>query len=396
MERSDRVRIVAVSALAVLVMGGVVAWGVLGQPARARSAQEPPEASGPPSAERPPPHDPRAEEPLPDECEPKEGEAPKVAFDAPGDRVDFGPLRQGVTVEKEVVVRNAGTGLLCVRDTETGCGCVKAQWLGSNRVPPGGEGRLKIRVLTDGREGPQDRAVRLYTNQPDRRVAELRVAADVRLGLVVAGAGGGTISFGVHAAGRPAKYVLRLRCPKSDPPWQVTGVESLAPVEERTAFRWEAKEVEPNDPEFRHLDLWIHHPGRAALGPVYERISVKTTHPERAEFVVDSQMNVVPKYYASPMRVALGPVREASVAARTVYLMAGEAGTPFEVKGVRVDGEGFLAGEPRRVPEGWAVDVRYDGMARGAGRLRAELVFDVDDAEAPEVRVTLSADVQGS
>jgi hypothetical protein len=79
-----------------------------------------------------------------------------------------------------------------------------------------------------------------------------------------------------------------------------------------------------------------------------------------------------------------------------VFVLPGEAGQKFRVTGVRFEGTGFAAGAPREVPEGWAVDVRYDGLARGAGPVKAVLVVAIDDAEVPEVRVPFEADVAGS
>jgi hypothetical protein len=396
MDRADRLRVAWVAALAVAVMAGVVASAL-----HLRSqggGRDPFDVAGGDDPRDRVPETPRrrGEAPLPAECEPREGFAPVAEVDLPGGRLDFGDLRQGVVVEREVPVRNRGTGLLCVTDIETGCGCVKADWVGESRIPPGGTGALKIRVDTAGREGPQDRTVVLYVNDPARRTVSFKVRLEIRLGLVVVSGGGHTVSFGTRPAGRPASLPVRIRCPKDERPWEVLGVESALAEGERTAFTWRLDPVEPAAEGSREYDLVLTHPGTTRLGPAYERIRVRTSHPERPEILLDTQVLVVPKYYAQPPKVSLLRVRREAVNTRTIFVLPGEPGATFRVKGARVEGTGFAAATPRTVPEGWAVDVRYDGAARGAGRVKATLVVEVDDAELPEVRVPLEAEVLGS
>ena len=49
---------------------------------------------------------------------------------------------------------------------------------------------------------------------------------------------------------------------------------------------------------------------------------------------------------------------------------------------------------PRKVPEGWAVEVRYDGKSRASGStVEATLVIRVKDDELKELRVPLRATI---
>jgi hypothetical protein len=336
------------------------------------------------------------DEPLPAECEPKPGSPPKAEVALPGGALDFGPLRQGVVVEKDVEIRNLGTGVLCVLDLDTGCGCVKATWVGDNHVPPGGKGTLRVRLDTAGRDGPIERTLTLYTNEPGRKSIQFKVRGDVRLGLIVAGAAGQQISFGLRPPKKATTVPVRLRCPKDEPPWEVVAVESaLDAAGEATKYAWEVVAAEPPSPEFRDVDLRLTHPGTAKLGAESGRVRIRTSHPERPEILLDTQILVVPKYYPQPKQVSILRVRPDSPAARTISILAAEPEVPFRVLSAKVEGTGFLAGEPRTVPGGQAVDVRYDQVARGAGRVKATLVVSIDDPELPEVRVPLEADVLG-
>lgn len=397
MQRDERLRVLWVALLALGVMGGVVAfaWRSRATPADGDDLRvlRPPEPVVPATA------DPRRDA-VEAGCEVDPERPPAIAFDLPGNRLDVGALKQNVVVEREVVVRNTGRGVLCIRDVETGCGCVKAEWVGAARVAPGAAGTLKVKVDTAGREGTQEKAVRLFTNDPARRVAEFVVHAEVRLGIVVgalSGAGGPMVYFGQHAPGQAATGKVRLRSPKDEPEWTVTAVESLQTDPAlRTTFRWKLLPTEPSDERSRCYDLELVHPGRPDVGAFYEAVRVRTTHPERATIDLQTQLHVLQKFYTGPLRATFGFVRrDGKVPTKTVYVMAGEAGTDFVVKGAVVEGEGFVADAPRRVKEGWAVDVRYDGRARDVGRVAATLVVAIDDAEVAELRVPLEAHVAG-
>src|SRR5262245_10698737 len=182
MDRADRFRVAWVALLAVGVMVGVVASALH---LRALGRSHDPTAREPGTEVPYVPRKRPREQPLPAECEVEPGREPKAELDLPAGGLDFGSQRQGVVVEREVKVRNTGKGTLCILDHDTGCGCVKAEWVGGNQVPPGGTGTVKIRLDTAGRDGPVDRTIVLYLNEPQRRTLAFKVRADVRLGVVV-------------------------------------------------------------------------------------------------------------------------------------------------------------------------------------------------------------------
>ena len=413
MDRDRRLRVTLVAALVVGVVAGVLVSGLLARreaDADARGAStsrlgrfDPPHALG---------HRDHGGV-MPAGCEVDPKSPPVIGFDVPAELVDFGSLRQGVQVEKTITVRNTGSGVLCISDVETGCGCVKADWTGDAHVLAGGSGPLRIRIDTTGKEGTLEKSLRVHSNDPARKIAELKVRLDIRLGVVVGqlpGAGQSGINFGTHAPGKAATMALRLKSPKDDPAWEVVGVDSAAPAPEgesgagaragagaeRTVFTWKLVPAEPNDPIFRCYDLMLTHPGRTAMGPMIERVKIRTSHPDRPEILLDTQIQVVTKFYSSPVRGAFGFVRKGAVPpSRTILVMAGEATTDFVLTSAEIEGKGFVAAEPRRVKEGWAVDVRYDGQARGGGPVKATLVAKIADPELPELRVPLEATVMG-
>jgi hypothetical protein len=395
MSGAERLRVLLVGVLALGVMGGVVFVALRGRDSAAGAHADdvvprelPPTRTGTS----------RRGEPLAG-CETTETSPPGIAVDVPTGLLDLGAHRQGDVITHDVTVRNTGSGVLCVEDVNTGCGCVKADWIGDKHVPAGAAGTVRIVVDTAGREGRSEKAVTLYTNVRGQPAHQFFVRVDVKLGLMVGAMQGGLpshyLQFGTHAPGQKATFRVRLKSPKDEPAWEVKSVAS-ADAEKPTAYTWEVVPAEPGDPEFRCYDLVVTHPGRADLGTSNERVIVTTTHPQRPTLEFDAMLHVVTKFYASPSRPSFGFIRATDPSPlKTVYVYPGEAGAPFTVTGAKVEGTGFTASAPRATKEGWAVDVRYDGQARASGKITATLLITIDDPEMPVVKVPIEGHVMG-
>ena len=335
---------------------------------------------------------------LPPDCEPNKTTPGKVVFDLPADILDIGGVKQGETLERDIVVQNKGTGLLCVREKpRTGCGCVQAEWVGEMRLRPEGSGIVRVRVDTKGREGPNQKDVTVVSNDPDRPEAVFHVKFEVKLGVLVAKSAnvtaGSVVYFGRHAPGKPGTAVVRLKSPLADPEWKVTAVEGT-----KTKFTWTVAPAEPNDPIFRQFDVTITHPGSDQLDLNDESLKILTTHPDRPEILLHSQLLVANKYYTSPPIVRFGFVGGTSsvvAAPRMVTVFPGEEGTTFQVTKVEVEGAGFTVGLPvDRGADGWQVEVRYDEQKRGKGPVDAKLILHIADPDLPVIEVPLHAEVR--
>jgi hypothetical protein len=395
MSGSERLRVLLVGALAALVMAGVVFAALRGRDSSA-GAHDPDVV---PTTLPPTRTGTSRRDAMPAGCETTETAPPDIAVDVPSGLLDLGARRQGEVLTRDVTVRNTGSGVLCIQDVATGCGCVKAEWLGDKHVPAGAAGTVRVAVDTAGREGRNEKSVTLYTNIRGRPAHQFFVRVDVSLGLMVGAMQGGLpshyLQFGTHAPGQKATFRVRLKSPKDEPAWEVKSVAS-AGTGPPTAYAWELLPAEPGDPAFRCYDLVVTHPGRADLGTSTERVVVTTTHPQRPTLEFEAMLHVVTKFYASPSRPSFGFIRANDPSPlKTVYVYPGEAGAPFTVTGARVEGAGFTASAPRTTKEGYAVDVRYDGQARASGKITATLVISIDDPEMPVVKVPLEGHVMG-
>jgi hypothetical protein len=399
LDQQSQVRVAWVAALAVLVMVGVVASALAfrNSSGEEESAGDGPRrsplAGGPGSA--------RADKPfeVPEGCAVDPKTPPELRIDLPDHRLELGAVRQGVRIERDVTVRNTGTGTLCVYEPDTGCGCVKATWVGDDhRVRPGGTGTIHLVVSTENREGHQDKVVTVRSNDPARKEVPFRVTLEIRRGLMVVPTAMGSF-FGRHAPNSPGELKMRLKCPIDEAEWQVLSVEGSR----KTAFKWTVERVEPEDKDFRQYDLTIVHPGLSAsqASPVdthNEEVKVRTSHPERPEFALPTQIIVMTKYFASPETIPFGYVGGTTPdRTLTARVVPAEMGAEFAIKDAHVDGGAFeVVGSPKRLKEGWGVDVKYDGKNRKAGVLAATLVVSFDDADFPELRIPIRATVKAN
>lgn len=408
--RDPRARLVVVlsSIAALVVMLGLVGLAIFGSHddagASARGA-----AGGPGShgglGLRPSPSFPGA--PLPSGCLPDPERPPRLELDLPEQGIDFGKLKQGDVVERRVTFRSTGQGPLCIRDVQTGCGCVKARLEGEvRRYEPGESGALLVVFDSEGRYGLQNKAFSVVTNELDQARRTWPVKGDISLGVI---ASVHVLDFGRPRKGVASTGTVRLSSPKTDAAWKVTEVvvkgmgNEPAPV-----CTWEAVEVA--DPTLRVVDLKVTHPGRTQEGLWRAPVIVHLDHPERSTVVLEGQLSILAPVQPTPPMAIFGFIEPGS-SARDITIHLRPATQPpvaFEVKAVRVEapaggtfgpgGVPFLV-EHARVPEAarptWAVKVRYDGKARKPGLLEAELVITTDLQDQPEIRVPLRATLAG-
>lgn len=397
-DRRSRAIVIAASVAALAVMAGLVLLALGG-------SEAPPQAGASPRV----PSAPLVPEgtPMPEGCVPDPAQPPGLQVDLDEAGVDFGRVRQGQQVERRVTFRSTGTGALCIRDVQTGCGCVKARLEGDKRrFEPGESGTLVLLLDSTGRHGVQSKAFSLVTNELAQARRTWPVKADISLGVVAQAQG---LDFGRPRRGAPVTASIRLASPRDEAPWKVSSVTVKGMGSEPApACTWEAREVP--DPALRVVEITVQHPGRTQQGLWRAPVVVGLDHPERREVLLDAQMLVLAPVAATPPQAIFGYVEPgASPRELPVYFRpATTPAIPFKVSEPRVvpmpgqafdaGGAPFVASEVEVPPggqAGWVVRVRYDGKARAPGLLEAELVVATDLPEQPEVRVPLRATVAG-
>jgi hypothetical protein len=390
-ERRGRRVLLLTSVASVLVMGGLVALAVGGQAGASSHEAEP----------TPPRHESLTRQfQWPAGCTPDKERPPHLVVDLKPEGLDFGQVKQGGTIEKTVGFRNEGVGPLCLQDPQTGCGCIKVMLKDDRtRYEPGESGAFVVRLVTEGYQGPQQKSFSVMTNEYESPRRTWSVRADISLGVLAVPS---VLSFGQARRGMPATALVRLTSPKADPPWQIVGVTGVkAPGAEPPAYTWEAKPLQ--DPTLQGYELSVKHPGSTQDGLFSGHVIVRTTHPERAEVMLNVTLVVAAPLTARPPAVMMGYVQNGAVAQPTNVLLQPISNLAFQVLGLRVepatggdpgpDGPGFTAELKKDKSGAPFVEVRYDGKSRKAGLIEAVLVISTDVADQKELRVPLKATV---
>ena len=400
--RRTRWVIVLSSLLTIAVMAAVIAVGREGGEENGPGARGPglhPDGARPRYDGRDASRDPAS---AADACPYDPDHPPRMVFDLPAAGVEFGAVKQGVELEREVVFRNEGSGPLCIRRVDSGCGCIKARLVGDKRrFEPDESGAVRVTLDTRGREGMQKKTITLYTNLVEDPLRKFTVRASITLGLRV---GPSFLNFGRATAGRPAKATVRMRTPKDDADWEVTEVVGTERIDDAVVpYAWEV--VELADPRDLVREIVITHPGITQdQGRSFkDKIVIRTTHPDRPEFEIPAHLLIVKPILAVPPRAVLGYVPSKLPPPR-IRLVPGDDTVEFEItelsfetragESMPADGLGFVATKGQDPSGEWWIEVRYDGKERRSGRIQAVLVIHTDLARMPTVHIDCFANVE--
>jgi hypothetical protein len=86
---------------------------------------------------------------------------------------DFKEVLEGSIVSHDFIVWNTGNTVLKIDQVGPTCGCLKADF--DESIPPGGEGRITLIVDFADHEGPLERTVTVFTNDPKNPDATLNI-----------------------------------------------------------------------------------------------------------------------------------------------------------------------------------------------------------------------------
>jgi hypothetical protein len=301
---------------------------------------------------------------------------PRLRFENAGH--DFGRQERRRTLVTTVRFRNVGDAPLEIRSIDTNCGCAAAL-LSRRRIPPGGEGTMRITWQTGSVAGRRKKIMEVVTNDPVQPVVrypmEIEVVGDARLDptlLAVRGAGEGvTAHF----------YVLALDAGKD---LRVLDVKTSHP-----GIRGTAVPLPDDDPRTGYrVDLTF---GEAlGTGDFHERVTVLTNSPRDPRLTIDVIGSVRREVVVVPERLFF-PRTDRAVT-RKVFLFRPD-GKPLDIKGVD-DATGLFDTETRRVDDAkWEIDVELSGE-HPPGVVRSSLVVRTDAPGDP--RVTVPVEIAGA
>src|SRR5258708_3114371 len=88
--------------------------------------------------------------------------------------IDFGKIRQGNVLTREITIKNTGAKELQIKSVQGNCSCITAT-VEPLKINPGEEGKLTVSLNTTVRTGIQQKAVTVYSNDPREPVQRVTV-----------------------------------------------------------------------------------------------------------------------------------------------------------------------------------------------------------------------------
>ncbi|MBI1767400.1 MAG: DUF1573 domain-containing protein [Bacteroidetes bacterium] len=86
--------------------------------------------------------------------------------------VNFGVVRAGAVLSREIKITNTGKKELIIRHAQSNCSCLTIS-PGQRALKPGQEISMKITLDTQGRTGPQNKSVTIYSTDPQNPVQRI-------------------------------------------------------------------------------------------------------------------------------------------------------------------------------------------------------------------------------
>jgi hypothetical protein len=92
---------------------------------------------------------------------------------------DFKEVIEGSIVSHDFIVWNTGNAVLKIDQVGPTCGCLKADF--DESIPPGGDGRITLIVDFADHEGPLERTVTIFSNDPEKPDVSLNIRGIAKL-----------------------------------------------------------------------------------------------------------------------------------------------------------------------------------------------------------------------
>lgn len=254
---------------------------------------------------------------------------PRIASDNPV--YDFGTVDQTESVEHTYVLKNTGTVTLEISRIQPSCGCTVAE-ISEKNVPPGGESHITTRFSPAGRNGPQHKAIVVYSNDPEQPQYTLTLQGNVGSAVFV----------------QPSQITM----PRLEPGSQPTA-DVFVSSGDGTAFQVTAVESTSSDlvAEVQQMEEGKNYRVHLALkqpleGNFSATVLVRTDHPRRPEIQIPVRFMATREVIVAPREITFDKPGDDAVS--RFVLVRNSDGTPVQIDhieppnpGVKVDTQPF-------------------------------------------------------
>jgi hypothetical protein len=200
-------------------------------------------------------------------------------------------------------------------------------------IPPGGEGKIKVTYKTGKKIGKKTQGISVYTNDPEKKVVQLKLTVDIQAVLAVEP---DRIYFGVLRKGQKSeeKSVVLQGTAKD-----VTRI--LSATAENVFIRAEAVPTEVKEGENKGQIIKVSVLPGMKLGRFNERITVQTDHKEVKSLFFYVGGMVVGDITAFPPNVSFGMFRKGGRYDKIVRVI-GAPGVTFHVVEAKSSSPGLV------------------------------------------------------
>lgn len=203
--------------------------------------------------------------------------------------IDLGSMRQMESRTVKVKVSNVGAGLLVIEDVRADCGCTVPE-LKVKALKPGETTEMTINFDSKQFSGQVHKLVKITSNDPDRRLVELPIAADIKAVLVVDPAAE-RLGFSSSLLGEVASRTATFTAPE-----QVLKLQ--ADKTQKGLFDVKVTNGVGGDPHKAQVE--VTRPARMKVGQHQDVLRVTTNVPERPTVDIELRANVAAEVSASP------------------------------------------------------------------------------------------------
>lgn len=203
--------------------------------------------------------------------------------------IDLGAMRQMESRSVKVKVSNAGAGLLVIEDVRADCGCTVPE-LKVKALKPGETTEMTINFDSKQFNGQVHKLVKITSNDPDRRLVELPITADIKAVLIIDPAAE-RLGFASSLLGEVATRTATFTAPE---------LALKLQVDKTQKGLFDVKVTNGVDGDPHKAQVEVTRPARMKPGQHQDVLRVNTNVPERPTVDIELRATVAAEVSANP------------------------------------------------------------------------------------------------
>lgn len=276
---------------------------------------------------------------------------------------DFGDVMEGAEVSADFMIKNSGKGELRIDQVRPSCGCTAAHF--DRSIPPGGEGKITLKLNLKGYSGAIKKTTSVFTNDPQNPRYTLTMQGNARAIIDIRPST--QIAFRGMAQQLTEQTVELAGMVK---PFQIQKLESN--LEEKIAYQLETAEA---GKLYR-----IKVTNKVKQGTYNGFIKVFTDLPDKSDLMIRVSGYIEGEISVKPQVILIGkldnqqPVRVARIS------VISNRGKPFKIEKLTYDTQ-YISIDQQPLPKdaGYSLEItpNLSAIAPG-GRQQTRLTIDTD------------------